>query len=262
MADAWSIDLYFLLFGGTITFLLLAVGLFTFLLQYQKRIIKQDLAFKDAEVKHGQELYLGTLEATERERERLARDLHDVIGASLSTMRLQLSDLEHKAAHDPDLKNFSDRNKELIDQTILEVRRISNDLLPPGLEEFGLLYSIEGLCEQVLDFSDIDISLEIKEVIALNKQKSLIMYRIVQELLNNSVKHSEASKINIILSSKDGQFILIFKDNGKGFDYSEAYKKRSLGLKNIEVRAKMIEGSAEFVTKKDEGLKVEIRIPV
>ena len=261
MEASSSIDLYFLLFGGTITILLLSIGLVTFLLQYQKRIIKQDLAFKEAEVKHSQDLFLGTLEATEKERERLARDLHDGVGASLSTLRLQLSDIIKNAKNFSEIISISEKNKELIDNTILDVRRISNDLLPPGLDEFGLAYSIEGLCENILNFAEIEISLNITEIGEINKQMSLIIYRIVQELLNNSIKHAEASKINISISNKDKELLLIYEDNGKGFDYSEAYKKRSLGLKNIEVRAKMVNGIAHFITKKNEGLKVEIRIP-
>lgn len=262
MADSSSIDLYLLLFGGTITMLLLAVGLVTFVFQYQKKIIRKDLIIKEAEIKHSQDLFLGTLEATEKERERLARELHDVIGASLSAMRLQLSEIEPKANKDSLVRSFSDKNKELIDNTILEVRRISNDLLPPGLEEFGLAYSIEGLCEQVLDYTNLEIGLEVGDFGKIDKQKSLIVYRIVQELLNNSIKHAEATQIMINLGIEVSELVMTYKDNGKGFDFSEAYKKRSLGLKNIEVRAKMVEGLATFETKIHEGLKVQIRIPV
>ncbi len=262
MADSSSLDLYLLLFGGTITMLLLAVGLVTFLFQYQKKIIRKDLFIKEAEVKHSQDLFLGTLEATEIERERIARELHDVIGASLSAMRLQLAEIEKKAIEDNQIRMFTEKNKELIDNTILEIRRISNDLLPPGLEEFGLVYSIEGLCELALGFTDLDIVLEVGHVCKLNKQKSLIVFRIVQELLNNSIKHAEATQIIINLGVEDEHLIMTYSDNGKGFDFDEAYKKRSLGLKNIEVRAIMVDGSASFETKIHQGLKVQIRIPV
>ncbi|MCP9768344.1 sensor histidine kinase [Lacihabitans sp. LS3-19] len=261
MANQTSIDLYLLLYGGTLTLLLLAIGVVSFLFQYQKRIIRKDLAIKEIEVKHSQELFLGNLEAIEKERERLARDLHDVVGASLSTLRLQLTEIIKNVNNPSEILNISDRNKELIDNTILEVRRISNDLLPPGLEEFGLAYSIEGLCENALTFSNLTISLDVKNLNKIEKQKSLILYRIVQELINNSVKHSGASQIIITLTQDEKEISLNFEDNGVGFDYNKAYLKRSLGLKNIEIRAKMVNGSTRFETKVDEGLKVEVRIP-
>jgi len=242
--------------------LLLAVGLVSFLFQYQKKIIKKDLIIKEAEVKHSHDLFLGTLEATEKERERLARELHDVIGASLSAMRLQLAEIENKASEDGHVKSFTDNNKRLIDNTILEVRRISNDLLPPGIEEFGLVYSIEGLCEHVLGYANLEIALEASSLGTIDKQKSLIVFRIVQELLNNTIKHAEATQIIINLALNNGFLVMNYQDNGKGFDYEEAYKKRSLGLKNIEVRAKMVDGLTSFQTRTKEGLKVQIRIPV
>ncbi len=262
MADSSSIDLYFLLFGGTVTMLLLAVGLVTFLLQYQKKVIRQDLAFKEAEVKHNQELFLGTLEATETERARLARDLHDVVGASLSALRLQVSEIGKGSKSEAEILKRIDLNKQMIDDMIMEVRRISNDLLPPGLEEFGLAYSVEGLCENVLVFSNLEIILDVHETEKLNKQKSLIIFRILQELLNNTVKHSGASKVVIDLKVENSELKFSYSDNGKGFDFEEAYKKRSLGLKNIEVRTKMVKGTATFETKANKGLSVEIRIPV
>ena len=202
MANQTSIDLYLLLYAGTLVFLLLAIGVVSFIFLYQKRIIRKDLAFKEAEVKHSQELFLGNLEAIEKERERLARDLHDVVGAALSTLRLQLAEITNHVCNEKEILAISDKNKILIDNTILEVRRISNDLLPPGLEEFGLAYAIEGLCENVLNFSNLDISLNVNNISKREKQRSLIIYGIVQELLNNSVKHSGAStiKINLIHS--------------------------------------------------------------
>ncbi|MFC3810286.1 sensor histidine kinase [Lacihabitans lacunae] len=262
MAASSSIDLYLLLFSGTFTMLTLAVGVITFSLHYQKRIIKKDLALKEAEVKFSEELFLGNLNATENERNRLARDLHDVVGASLSAIKLQMNEIGRDTNNQEKIKELISKNKQTIDNTILEVRRISNDLLPPGLEEFGIAYAIEGLCESVVDITDINITLNIKLKEKLSNQKSLTMYRIVQELLNNSVKHSAATQISIDFIQNDTEFLFKFEDNGIGFDFDEAYQKRSLGLKNIQVRAKMIHGETEFQTSDNEGLKVFIKLPL
>lgn len=261
MENESSIDLYLLLFGGSLTFVLLAIGLFAFIFQYQNKINKKDLAIKEIEIKHSEELYLGNLQATEKERERLARDLHDVVGASLSAIRLQQTEIIKNAGNQSEILAISEKNKTLIDDAIQEVRKISNDLLPPGLEQFGLAYALEGLSENVLTYSNLDIALDVQRDIKIDKQKSLILYRIVQELFNNSVKHSGASSINLTLRQDDKKLTLKFEDNGIGFDFAKAYEKRSLGLKNIEVRAAMANGHARFETKQNEGLKVWVHIP-
>lgn len=262
MAESSPLDLYVLLFGGTIAMFLLASGVVGFILLYQRRIIRQDLAFKEAEAKHQQELYHGTLEAIESERKRLARDLHDEVGASLSAMRLLVGQIQQKSADATFIEEIITKHKTLIDSTIDNVRRISNDLLPQGLEEFGLPYAIEGLCEKTIEISKIDIRLKIENIGQIDTKINLIVYRLIQELLNNAVKHSEATTIDLLLKKENNKLILNYTDNGKGFDFALAYEKRSLGLKNIETRTKMIDGTVKFYTSPNEGLKIEVRIPV
>ena len=262
MAQSPSLDLYVLLFGGTIAMLLLASGVIGFILLYQRRIIRQDLAFKEAEAKHQQNLYQGTLEAIENERKRLARDLHDEVGAALSVLRLLVGQMQQNPVEIKVLVATSDKCKMLIDSTIDNVRRISNDLLPQGLEEFGLPYAVEGLCEKTVEISKIDIRLKAENVAEINTKISIIVYRLIQELLNNAVKHSEATTIDLLLKKEQNELIFEYTDNGKGFDFAEAYEKRSLGLKNIETRTKMINGTTKFETKPNEGLKLEVRIPI
>jgi signal transduction histidine kinase len=150
----------------------------------------------------------------------------------------------------------------LIDSTIDNVRRISNDLLPQGLEEFGLSYAIEGLCEKTMEFSEIDIHLKTDNLESIDAKKSLIIYRLIQELLNNAIKHSEATIIHLTLRNNDNELNIEYIDNGKGFDFAEAYQKRSLGLKNIETRTKMIKGTTKFETQPNEGLKLQVSIPL
>jgi signal transduction histidine kinase len=262
MAESSPLDLYVLLFGGTIAMFLLASGVVGFILLYQRRIIRQDLAFKEAEAKHQQDLYHGTLDAIENERKRLARDLHDEVGASLSAMRLLVGQIQQKSTETAFIEDISTKCKTLIDSTIDNVRRISNDLLPQGLEEFGLPYAIEGLCEKTVEISKIDIHLKAENLENIDTKINLMVYRLIQELLNNAVKHSEATTINLSLKKEHNELHLNYADDGKGFVFAEAYEKRSLGLKNIETRTKMIDGVLKFDTKPNEGLKLEVRIPV
>lgn len=262
MAESSPLDLYVLLYGGTIAMILLASGVISFVMLYQRRIIKQDLAFKEAEAQHQQNLFHGTLEAIESERKRLARDLHDEVGASLSAMRLLVGQMQHQSSDLAYIDDISNKCKLLIDSTIDNVRRISNDLLPHGLEEFGLPYAIEDLCEKFVEISKIDVHLKIDQIDSNNSKINLIIYRLVQELLNNAIKHSEATVITLSLKNEQNELILNYSDDGIGFNFVDAYEKRSLGLKNIETRTKMINGTTKFKTKPNEGLKLEVRIPL
>lgn len=262
MAQSSPLDLYLLLFGGTIAMFLLAAGVVTFIILYQRRIIKQDLIFKEAEAKHQQELYYGTLEAIENERKRLARELHDEVGAALSTLKLLVGLMHHNLSETEIFETNYDKSKLLINDTIDNVRRISNDLLPQGLEEFGLKYGIEDLCEKTMEISDISILLKFKVDFEADNRTNLIIYRLIQELLNNALKHSEATLVKLSLISIGNTMQIQYEDNGKGFDFDMAYKKRSLGLKNIETRTKMINGFVKFETKINEGLKLNIQFPL
>lgn len=255
-----SVDMYVMTIGGTIMLFLLAGGIIIFMILYQRRMLEHRISVQAAEAKHQQELFYGTLEAIEGERKRLARDLHDEVGASLSVMRLLVGEMS--ARKTPEMEEAGNKYKLLIDNTIDNVRRISNDLLPQGLEEFGLSYAIEGLCEKIMEVSDADIQLNIGVLDGISNTINLAAYRLLQELLNNAVKHSEASEIIIDLGKEQSNLVINYKDNGKGFDFIQAYQKRSLGLKNIETRTKLLNGTSKFETSPNAGLKVSIEIPL
>jgi signal transduction histidine kinase len=256
-----SVDMYVMIIGGTIMLFLLASGIIIFMVMYQRRMLEHKISVQLAEAKHQQELFYNTLEAIEDERIRVARDLHDEVGASLGLMRLLAGQIP--ATKEPEIEAASNQYKQLIDSTIDNVRRISNDLLPQGLEEAGLAFAIEGLCDKIVNVSDIDIELHIdNHMTNLGNIINLAVYRLLQELLNNAVKHSEATLIEISIKKEDSILKINYRDNGKGFDFEQAYKKKSLGLKNIETRTKVLNGTSKFETQPNAGLKVRIEIPL
>lgn len=241
-----SIDYYVLLIGGTAAFLLMAGGILFFVLTYNRRIFEKETV-------HQKDLFDRNLEATELERTRVARELHDEVGSALSMMRLM--------AVDDDAVSNRKQLKQLIDDTIDNVRRISNDLLPSGLEEFGLEHALEILCDKVHEVSGIEINSNFAAVPRMKHQTNLIIYRIIQELVNNTLKYAEASHIDVSLRFKNSIIELNYKDSGKGFNYEEALRKGSLGIKNIMARAESIGGKAVFFSKSDGGMCVTIKIP-
>jgi signal transduction histidine kinase len=257
-----AVDLYVLIFGGALALSLLVAGVVGFVILYQKRVSEQELVVKKMELTMQQEVVYRTLDAVEDERKRVAHDLHDEIGAALSAMRLLVGQLAQATPPTATTTGLATKLKVVIDDTIDSIRRISNDLLPQGLDELGLIYALEGLCENAMGLTEVDVDLTVDTEPVLPTRNSLIIYRLVQELLNNAVKHAEATEIHLSLQHEAGQLRLHYTDNGKGFDFRQAYQHRSFGLKNIETRARMLHGKVTFETQPDKGLEVTVLIPL
>lgn len=260
--SAASVDLYILVFGGALGMSLLVAGVVGFILLYQKRLYEQELIAKKMELTYQQAAIHRTLDAVEEERKRVARDLHDEVGAALSAMRLLVGQLAQAIPPSAETDGLTTKFKVVIDSTMDSVRRISNDLLPQGLDELGLTYALEGLCENAMDIADLTVGLTVDPETSLPVRTNLIVYRLVQELLNNAVKHAEATDLNLTLRREGQGLVLRYADNGKGFDFDQAYQQKSLGLKNIETRAQMLNGTAVFDTRPGEGLRVTVQIPI
>jgi len=241
--------------------LMLVGGVVSFLMIYRKRLSEQELRVKEMEIQHQQDVIYRTLDAVEDERKRVARDLHDEIGASLSAMRLLVGQLAQCNPLLPGTESLINRFKDVIDTTIDSVRRISSDLLPQGLDELGLTYALEGLCENAMSLADVSVELTVDPAISFPPRDNLVLYRLVQELLNNAIKHAQATNIQLLLYTHPDYVSLCYADDGRGFDFGTAYQQRSLGLKNIETRAQMLHGTVSFDTQPGKGLRVTVHIP-
>jgi signal transduction histidine kinase len=255
-----QIDVYILLFGGTLLMFLLAGMLLFFVSSYQKRLLRNKADVEKMKVRHQLDLFQSSIDAMEDERRRVSRDLHDEIGAALSVLRLQVGQMNIDKDFNPEnTQNLIVDSKQLIDNTIENVRRISNDMLPSGLEEFGLKYAIEMLCDKVESASRLVINLNISGLERMENRLELSLYRILQELLNNTLKHANATEVNIDFTTDNQQLTVTYQDNGQGFD-SEKLSKRGLGLKNIESRASMIHGKLEYLTDLEKGMGIVLSI--
>lgn len=251
-------DVYILLFGGTLLMFLLAGMLLFFVTSYQKRLLRNNAEVEKMKSKHQLDLFQRSIDAMEDERRRVSRDLHDEIGAALSMIRLQVGQLSWGAEQNTEIieKQISG-SKQLIDSTIENVRRISNDMLPNGLDEFGLKYAIESLCDKIEEASPLVINLDTKNLERLENRLELTLYRILQELLNNTIKHAKATQVNINFMTDNQRLTLIYQDNGQGFDL-EKIKQNGLGLKNIENRVSMIQGELTYNTTLENGMEARV----
>jgi two-component system, NarL family, sensor kinase len=197
------------------------------------------------------------LEGQERERRRIIQELHDGVGQLLTAIRMRLESLEGDSS-------MKEEIKKQINDTISEVRRISYNVMPQALVDFGLEAALAGLCDSVKRYSNLEIDFTyVKESDnTLNFEISTALFRIAQEGLNNIVKYAEASSVNLHIIDKEDEVYLVLEDNGKGFEESKLKVKGGMGLQNIRERAKLLNGSADIHSTPGEGTVIEIHIPI
>jgi two-component system, NarL family, sensor kinase len=246
---------------ATVGMLMLAGSIVLFVVFYQKRMLQEQFKRQALEFDHQQKMMQAELESQESERRRLAADLHDSIGGMLSTIRVGLSAVGKSLPNPQSI----DETKQMLDDTISSVRRISRDLMPSTLEKFGLTHAVRELCERFEQTAKIKISfVENIDLPKLDPQRELMIFRIAQELLNNAVKHSQASLIEVTLLNSE-KVLLVVEDNGVGFD-ADYYKNdisgnKGLGLYSIENRTRLLGGEVTFSNKKPTGSKTTLTAP-
>lgn len=260
MADSAADTIYVTLFAGTLIMLVLSCTLILFIVFYHRRNLRRQAEFYALEALHQRQLLESVLQAVEHERRRFAQDLHDEIGGALSALRMQLSRLNGNPAQ-VELQEISGTGKEVVDSAVQSVRRIAYDMLPPGLEVFGLGYAASELCKRTETVTRLKINFSGDTDFTLSdKTRELMLYRILQELLNNAVKHSAASVIDVRLGLVENGVELYYADNGTGFDRSDL--KAGLGLLNMESRVQVLAGKLDVNSAPGKGTKITVQLPV
>lgn len=203
------------------------------------------------------------MEAQEGERRRIAADLHDSVGQSLSSVKMMLNYAQHKNASPDTVKDMILQSQAVIDSLADEIRTISNNLAPASLRKFGLETAIE---EQIRK-AQIDDRFNIHFIHMLrggqlDENMQLAVFRIFQELLTNSIKHSNAAEISVQLIEHEDDISFTIEDDGIGFDFQEALdSRRGNGLHNIVSRVSLIGGKLHFDSTPGSGTTVTIQIP-
>ncbi len=239
--------------GGAV-FLLLAAGVAYLLYRnIQHRRVKklQEEIFLQKE-RAAEALF----EGEQNERIRIARDLHDSIGQQLSAVKMKLNAMSPGKEVD-DAAGF-------LDSAIKEVRHISHNLLPESLQ-FGWVSALEEMCEKMTVKGGPQIFLSVDDYsrqYVFNKQQELSIYRIIQEIISNTIKHAEASNIMISISGSDNSFFITTSDDGKGMDTSLVAKSSGIGWKNIAARVNMLRGKMDISSMDMNGTKISIAIPL
>lgn len=200
------------------------------------------------------------IDGQEQERQRLSRELHDGLGQTLVAIKLKLESIP--LAEVGDQRKTIESVKEMFNQTIEETRRMSNNLMPAALMEFSLAVVLRNLCTEIESNSGINVSLVIGVLPeSLGQVLKTYVYRIVQEALNNIVKHSGASRAVVSIFSDILKLYLHIEDNGVGFDSSRASESGN-GLYNMKERALLLNGKFEIITAKGKGVKIVAEFPI
>lgn len=212
-----------------------------FVQRFQKKLAARNKAYQEIEkLVNQQELRsaYSLLEGQEIERKRIAAELHDNIGGLVATLKIY-SDLTLEPADRPEIDRLNDKINKLSDNLGQEVRKLSHELDLRTLSGFGLKVAVENLAEAVTDSGKLKVLAVVNLSTPIGDQVSLNLYRIVQELLTNTMKHAHASTSRIEITAVDNEYTLIYEDDGDGFD-SQTTASQGIGLKNIQSRCEQI----------------------
>jgi signal transduction histidine kinase len=245
---------YLLISAGIISVLSFFIILFIF--AYQRKMTKKQLEFDAIEANYQRDLFNSVMQAKEQEKKRISEELHDDIGSRLNALRMMLKKKE--------LADLEEIDGQLV-QISKRVRVLSNELIPSTLQATGLMRSLRELISGIDRTGALSAScqIELLDNIHYSDEINLSIYRIVQELLNNIIKHAYATAVQLSAHMSSEELIIELVDNGSGFQPTRANltsKQDNLGLKNIASRSQYIDARIQFELIQPKGTKVKIRL--
>jgi signal transduction histidine kinase len=238
-------------------FVILSIGLIIFFYYSRKRIIKNELEKKDLELHFQQQQLYAVLVTQEEERKRIAQDLHDDISAKLNIVSLNSHLLNRTNLTTSETEEITANIVNLTAKALESTRRIAHDLLPPVLDKFGLHAGIEELCADFNSSKSVKVAYENNITFdPADKSKHLHVFRVLQELMNNSLRHGLATQINIAFSQEETLTVCNYNDNGCGFEASNVKNQQGLGMKNISSRISFLNGVINIHSEQNKGVQV------
>lgn len=212
-------------------------------------------------------LSIHLLTVQEREKKRIALELHDELGQGLTFLKLQFRSIEKKLGHNQEeLKETCESASQYIDQIIDNVRRLARDLSPSTLEDLGLSASLRWMAEGFAKYCGTCLTIKIEDIDHLfPSENQIIIYRIVQEALTNIGRHAQAQNAAVIVKRNKKQVVFRIEDDGKGFDTKQTTTENSvnkgMGLAAIDERSRMIGGLLSISSSKGKGTRIQLTVP-
>ena len=202
------------------------------------------------------------LKGEEQERTRLAKDLHDSLGGMLSGIKYSMNAMKGNLIMTPENTLTFERSMDMLDSSIKEMRRVAHNMMPETLVKFGLDTALNDYCNDINQSGALKInyqSIGIKEI-SIEQTTAIAIYRIVQELINNIIKHAAASLAVVQLAKTDNQLTLTVEDDGKGFDSSILEKSKGMGWSNIQNRVEFLKGKVDVHSVDGKGTSVLVEM--
>ena len=250
----------YLLWGLAAIFVMLVLSGFAF---YRKRRIQHELNLQSTVMKQQDIATKAIISAEENERKRIAADLHDGIGQMMSAAKMNLSAFESEISFKNDSqKNSFDKVISLVDESCKEIRSVSHQMMPNALLKSGLANAVKEFIDKINNrVLKIDLYTEgLNERIDGNVET--VLYRVIQECVNNVIKHSGANNLDISLIKDADGIAVTVEDNGRGFDTNNKQNFEGIGLKNISSRVEFLKGTVDFDSSPGKGTLVAIHVPL
>ncbi len=242
--------------------LLLASILITYLLLNRNKI-KQETKLQAAVIQQQDLATKGIIDAEERERKRIAGDLHDGVGQLFSTVKMNMEILIEKfLTKEPTADLLAQKTMALVDESCGEVRSIAHQIMPNALMKAGLVSAVRDFINKI-PTDKLKIAIQTEGINQkLDDSTETVLYRVIQESVNNVIKHADATQLDITLLSDATEITLTIEDNGKGFDSTNPQKMEGIGLKNIASRIALLKGSFDISSAAGKGTMIAIHIPL
>ncbi len=251
-----------------ITQIFLAIGILLVIivsyLLYNRTKLKQKEILNEELLKQQSLRSKAVMEAEEKERIRIARELHDGIGQQLSAAKLNISGLQDSIkTSKPEEITMLQNALDLLDESVKEVRAVSHSMVPNALIKSGLISAVREFINKISSSGNLKINLEI---VGLNNRLENtvenILFRVLQEVVNNIIKHSKATEVSIQFIKHDNELTILIEDNGVGFVVEKLSSESGIGLKNIQSRVAFLNGEVIFDSYPGKGTTVTIEIPL
>ena len=231
----------------------------TLSLQLSKQELLQQQKLEKIRTESQIRILNATLDGKETERKQIAETLHDSVSALLSSANLHLQAC--KKIFKGTIPVEVDKSQDIIHEASQKIRDLSHTLVSSILLKFGLAYAIKDMAEKYSN-SQLEILYETQNIQRYDQDFEIKLHNIIQELINNTLKHSEATTASILLVENDEKLLLSIKDNGKGFDKLQVPKKDGLGINQIDARIHMMKGKFDIKSENNKGTLVTIELPV
>jgi two-component system, NarL family, sensor kinase len=244
---------------GSLTLLAFVFFVILIIIEYRKRQVRHITEKLELKHQYQSEVLQTRLEVQEQSFKYLSEELHDNIAQMLSLAQLRLYKTAGKAT-EPQVKTGIESTNELLGKTMQDLRNLSHVLNGGLVSKLPLQESLEKELNYIHDSGEMHTHLTLTGVpYEIGAEKKLLAFRIVQEAINNAIKHGRAKRIHINLAYQPGAVVLQITDNGAGFDTRLMDDSKGLGLHNMQVRAKML-GNMDVVSEKDKGTTITLNI--